>query len=173
MSKKSYVKFQIPKEIADKAYQVLEIARDSGKLRKGTNESTKAVERGVAKLVLLAEDVDPPQVVAHLPILCEERKIAYLYVPSKEELGKSTGIDVPTAAVSIEDPGEAKDALNELIEAIKKQVEPATEKKPKEEKPEKEIKEEKPKEEMKPEKPVVTTAEKKPEDEKRKKAGES
>jgi len=107
MSKKSYVKIQIPKEIADKAYQVLEIARDSGKLRKGTNESTKAVERGVAKLVLLAEDVDPPQVVAHLPILCEERKIAYLYVPSKEELGKATGIDVPTAAVSIEDPGEA------------------------------------------------------------------
>ena len=159
MSKKSYVKFQIPKEIADKAYQVLEIARDSGKLRKGTNESTKAVERGVAKLVLLAEDVDPPQVVAHLPILCEERKIAYLYVPSKEELGKATGIDVPTAAVSIEDPGEAKDALNELIEAVKKQVEPTAEEKPKEEK--------------KPEKPVETTAEKKPKEEKQKKAVKS
>jgi large subunit ribosomal protein L7Ae len=158
MSNKSYVKFQIPKEIADKAYQVLEIARDSGKLRKGTNESTKAVERGVAKLVLLAEDVDPPQVVAHLPILCEERKIPYLYVPSKEELGKSTGIDVPTAAVSIEDPGEAKDALNELVEAVKKQVKPTTEKKV--EKPE-------------PEKKIETATEEKPKEEKQKKAGES
>lgn len=120
MSKQSKVKIKIPKEIADKAYQVLEIARDGGKLRKGTNESTKAVERGLAKLVLLAEDVDPPQVVAHLPILCEERKIAYLFVPSKADLGKATGLEVPTAATSIIDPGEAKDALNELIEAIGK-----------------------------------------------------
>ena len=120
MSKPFYIKFQVSKEIADKAYQVLQIARDSGKIKKGTNETTKAVERGVAKLVLLAEDVDPPQVVAHIPILCEERKIAYLYVPSKQELGKAVGLDVGSAAASITDPGEAKDALNELVEASEK-----------------------------------------------------
>lgn len=120
MSNKSYVKFQIPKEIADKAYQVLQIARDSGKIRKGTNETTKAIERGIAKLVLVAEDVDPPQVVAHIPILCEEKKIPYLYVPSKAELGSSVGLDVGSAAASIDEPGEAKDAINELIEASEK-----------------------------------------------------
>ncbi len=120
MSKPFFVKFQVPKEIADKAYQVLQIARDSGKIKKGTNETTKAVERGVAKLVLIAEDVDPPQVVAHIPILCEERKIAYLYVPSKQELGQSVGLDVPSATASIVDPGEAKDALDELVKASAK-----------------------------------------------------
>ncbi len=84
MAQKSvYVRFQVPKEAVDKAYSLLQVAKDTGKLRKGTNESTKAIERGVAKLVIIAEDVEPPQVVAHLPILCEERKIAYLYVPSK------------------------------------------------------------------------------------------
>ncbi len=120
MPKGFYVKFQVPKEIADKAYQVLQVARDSGKIRKGTNEATKAIERGIAKLVLIAEDVEPPQVVAHLPILCEERKIPYLYVPTKLELGKSAGIDVGSAAVSIVEAGEAAGALKELIEATQK-----------------------------------------------------
>jgi large subunit ribosomal protein L7Ae len=117
MPKSFYVKFEVPKEMSDKAYQLVQVAKDSGKLRKGTNESTKAVERAVAKLVLIAEDVDPPQVVAHLPILCEERKISYLFVPSKLELGRAAGIDVGCAAVSILDGGEGAKTLKELIDS--------------------------------------------------------
>jgi len=116
MPKAFYVKFEVPKEVAEKAYQLVQIARDSGKLRKGTNETTKAIERGIAKLVLIAEDVEPPQVVAHLPILCEERKIAFLFVPSKVELGKSSGLDVGSAATSIVEPGDAVALLNELLQ---------------------------------------------------------
>jgi len=57
MAQKSvYIRFQVPKDAADKAYQLLQVAKDTGKLRKGTNESTKAIERGIAKLVLIAED---------------------------------------------------------------------------------------------------------------------
>jgi large subunit ribosomal protein L7Ae len=117
MPKSFYVKFEVPKEMSDKAYQLVQVAKDSGKLRKGTNESTKAIERAVAKLVLIAEDVDPPQVVAHLPILCEERKISYLFVPSKLELGRAAGIDVGCAAVSVLDGGEAAKTLKELIDS--------------------------------------------------------
>lgn len=116
MSKPFYVKFEVPKEVADKAYQLVQISRDSGKIRKGTNETTKAVERGVAKLVIIAEDVDPPQVVAHLPLLCEERKVPYLYVPSKSELGSAAGLEVSCAAVSILDGGDAAETLKELVE---------------------------------------------------------
>lgn len=117
MPKSMYVKFEVPKELADKAYQLVQVARDSGKVRKGTNESTKAIERAVAKLVLIAEDVDPPQVVAHLPILCEERKISYLFVPSKLELGRAAGIDVGCAAVSVLEGGEASKTLKELVDS--------------------------------------------------------
>ena len=117
MPKSFYVKFEVPKEMSDKAIQLVQIAKDSGKLRKGTNESTKAIERAVAKLVLIAEDVDPPQVVAHLPILCEERKISYLFVPSKLELGKAAGIDVGCAAISVLDAGEGSRTLKELIDS--------------------------------------------------------
>jgi large subunit ribosomal protein L7Ae len=118
MPKAFYIKFEVPKEVAEKAYQLVQIARDSGKLRKGTNETTKAIERGIAKLVVIAEDVEPPQVVAHLPILCEERKIAFLFVPSKVELGKSSGLDVGSAATSIVEPGDAAGLLNELLKTI-------------------------------------------------------
>ncbi len=112
--KTTYIRFQVPKEASDKAYQLLQVAKDTGKIRKGTNESTKAIERGSAKLVVIAEDVEPPQIVAHLPILCDERKIAYLFVPSKLELGKSAGLDVGSAAVSILEPGDGAEALREL-----------------------------------------------------------
>lgn len=116
MAQKSvYVRFQVPKEAADKAYQLLQVAKDTGKLRKGTNETTKAIERGIAKIVIIAEDVEPPQVVAHLPILCDERKIPYLYVPSKLELGKSAGLDVGSAAISVVEPGDGTQSLKELL----------------------------------------------------------
>ena len=85
MSKPFYVKYEVPKEIVDAAYEALTIASKSGVVRKGTNEATKAVERSQAKLVVIAEDVDPPEVVAHLPLLCDERKIPYVFVPSKEQ----------------------------------------------------------------------------------------
>ena len=55
-----FVKFETPKEVSDKAYALAEIARDSGKVKKGTNEVTKIVERGSAANVILATAVEPP-----------------------------------------------------------------------------------------------------------------
>lgn len=109
-----HVRFEVPQDFKDKAYQAIEQARDSGQVRKGTNEVTKLVERGQAKLVVIAEDVQPEEVVAHLPLLCEERGIPYTYVPSKQELGTVTGMKVPTAAVAILDPGRAKPLVDQI-----------------------------------------------------------
>jgi large subunit ribosomal protein L7Ae len=123
MSRPFYVKFEIPKEVADAAYEALQIANNTGSVRKGTNETTKAVERGQAKLVVIAEDVDPHEVVAHLPILCEEHKIPYIFVPNKRKLGTSAGIDVPAAAVCITVVGDAVSLIKEIsrrIEELKK-----------------------------------------------------
>ncbi len=123
MSKPFYAKFEVPKEIADAAYEALQIATQTGFVRKGTNETTKAVERGQAKLVIIAEDVDPPEVVAHLPLLCEERKIPYVFVPSKEKLGSSVGIDVPAASACITEAGDSVALIKEIssrVEELKK-----------------------------------------------------
>lgn len=118
LAKKPYVRFEVPKELAEKAYDAMQRARDGGKIKKGTNETTKAVERGMAKLVLIAEDVDPPEIVAHLPYLCEEKQIPYIYVPSKEELGKACGIEVPAASACILDPGDAEELVKEIINKV-------------------------------------------------------
>jgi large subunit ribosomal protein L7Ae len=101
MTKPFYVKIDIPQEVVDAAYEALSVASKSGAVRKGTNEATKAVERSIAKLVVIAEDVDPPEVIAHLPLLCDERKIPYVFVPTKEALGKAIGIDVQCASACI------------------------------------------------------------------------
>lgn len=120
MSKPFYVKFDVPEEVADAAYEALHIASETGNVRKGTNETTKAVERGRAKLVVIAEDVDPPEVVAHLPLLCDERKISYVFVPSKEKLGASAGIDVYTASACIIEAGDAEALVKEISSRIEK-----------------------------------------------------
>ncbi len=111
---KPHVKFEVPKEVADQTYQALEMARDTGKLRRGVNETTKAIERGIAKLVIIGEDVEPPEIVAHLPILCEEKNIPYVYVPSKKDLGTASGISVPTSSIAIVEAGNAKEIVADI-----------------------------------------------------------
>ena len=118
MSKPFYVKFEVPKELTEAAYEALQVALDTGKVKKGTNETTKAVERGIAKLVYIAEDVQPPEIVAHLPLLCDEMRIQYIYVPSKNRLGMSINIPVGSAAASIIDPGDANDLLQEILSRL-------------------------------------------------------
>lgn len=119
MAKPIYVRFEEPKDLVDKAYQVVELARESGKLRKGTNEVTKLVERGDAQLVVMAEDVDPPEILAHMPLLCEEKGIPYAYVPSKQELGVASGLGKATASIAILDPGKAKPMLDDLVSKVR------------------------------------------------------
>jgi large subunit ribosomal protein L7Ae len=118
MSKSTFTKIRVPKELSDVAYEALQVARDSGKIRRGTNETTKAIERGIAKLVYIAEDVQPPEVVAHLPLLCEERKIPYIVVPSKTQLGTSSGLDVGSAAICIVEAGDATELVKDIVAKV-------------------------------------------------------
>ena len=119
MAKNIYVRFEMPKDLVDKAYEVVELARDSGKVRRGVNEVTKLVERGGVAIVVMSEDVQPPEILAHMPLLCEEKNIPYAYVPSKQELGVASGLKVPTASVAVMEPGKGKPLLEELVSKVK------------------------------------------------------
>ena len=88
-------------------YGIIEKARKTGKIDKGVNEVTKAVELGVAKLVVYAADVSPKEIVAHLPALCKEKGIKCVEADSKQKLGIAAGIPVSTAAVAVVNAGEA------------------------------------------------------------------
>ena len=118
VAKAYYVKFQVPEDLVSPIYEALRVAHQSGKVKKGTNEVTKAIERGISKLVIIAEDVEPPEVVAHLPILCEEHGAAYAFVPSRQDLGKALGIDVTSAAASIIDAGDAQHIVDQIVASL-------------------------------------------------------
>jgi len=89
-------------------YETIEKARKTGKIEKGTNEVTKAVERGTAKMVVIAKDVEPKEIVQHLPVLCKEKGIPCEEADSKEKLGIAAGINVSCSSIAIIDSGEAK-----------------------------------------------------------------
>ena len=119
MAKPAYVKFEVPKELVDKTLEALSIVHSTGKIRRGVNETTKAIERGTAKLVVIAEDVNPEEIVMHLPVLCEEKQVPYTYVPSKEELGRAAGIEVAASSVAVVEEGDAKKLIAGIVEKLK------------------------------------------------------
>lgn len=89
-------------------YEIVEKARKTGKVEKGTNEVTKAVERGTAKLVVIASDVEPKEIVQHLPIICKEKDISCEEVDNKQKLGIAVGLNVSCSSVAIIDLGDAE-----------------------------------------------------------------
>ena len=106
MSKPFYVKYEVPKELVDAAYEALTIASKSGSVRKGTNEATKAVERSQAKLIVIAEDVDPPEVIAHYH--CSVTKERFHTSLFKQSSRKIHWYRCSCAAVCIMREGEAQ-----------------------------------------------------------------
>jgi large subunit ribosomal protein L7Ae len=115
---KGYVKFEVPDDIQNKALEALEIARDTGKIKKGSNEATKAVERGLAQLILIGVDVEPEEIVMHLPLLCEEKKIPYLFIKKQNDIGAASGLDVGSAAAAIVKSGKAKEIVDDVVKKL-------------------------------------------------------
>src|SRR5881628_1766623 len=105
MPKPMYVRFEMPKELVDKTYQSIEV--------------TKLVERGEAQFVVMAEDVQPEEILAHMPLLCEEKGVPYAYVPSKQELGVAVGLGKATASIAILDAGKAKPVIDDVASKIR------------------------------------------------------
>ena len=111
-------KFDVPEELATKALESVELARDTGKLKKGTNEVTKAIERGITKLAVIAEDVSPAEVVAHIGPLCEEKNTPYIFVKEQKELGAACGIGVACSAVAIVDTGKGGSLVEDIAQKV-------------------------------------------------------
>jgi|SRR3989338_8605028 len=95
-------------------YQIVEKARKTGKIDKGTNEVTKSIELGTAKLVVYAADVSPKEIVAHLSILCKEKGILCVEADSKQKLGIAAGIGVGASAVAVINPGDAEKDIAQI-----------------------------------------------------------
>ena len=113
-----YVDFDVPAELEEDALDALEVARDTGTVKKGTNETTKAIERGNADLVYIGEDVQPEEVVMHLPELSDEKNVPFLFVGAQDDIGHAAGLEVGSAAAAITDAGEASADVEDIADKL-------------------------------------------------------
>ena len=118
-----HVRFETPGDLADLVYELVQTVSKSGAVKKGSNEVTKAAERGNAKFIVLAEDVNPPELLAHIPMICDEKGIPYGYVPSQEFLAKEAGMPkgVKTASLALMEITKiAQENFNNIVDQINK-----------------------------------------------------
>lgn len=117
-----YVKYSMPEETTKKLIDLLGKVAKTGKVKAGVNEVTKMIERGQAKLVILAEDVTPEELLYHMPILCNEKKIPFTYFSQRKELGKVSGLTVSASCIAVTNEGVAKKELEDLTKSIKELI---------------------------------------------------
>lgn len=112
--------------LADSALtqQILDVAQQSQNLRqlkKGANEATKTLNRGISEFIIMAADTEPIEILLHLPLLCEDKNVPYVFVPSKTALGRACGVSRPVIAASITTNDAS--AIKNQIYSIKDKIE--------------------------------------------------
>ena len=90
-------------------------------MKKGANETTKALNRGMAGLVVIAADTQPLEIVLHLPLLCEDKNVPYVYVGKQADLGRACGVSRNIVAATI--LGIKESELNAPLNKLKDKVE--------------------------------------------------
>tara|TARA_B110000438_G_C15203587_1_gene389789 strand:- start:63 stop:470 length:408 start_codon:yes stop_codon:yes gene_type:complete len=116
-----HVRFETPEDLEDAIFDLVSSCKD-GAVCRGSNEVTKAAERGSAKLIVMAEDINPPELLAHIPMICEEKDIPFGYVRHQEYLGKESGLPdgVKTASIALlEIPKSFQDKFETVLSKIK------------------------------------------------------
>ena len=113
-----YVDFDVPADLEEDAIEALEVARDTGAVKKGTNETTKSIERGNAELVLVAEDVQPEEIVMHIPEIADEKGVPFIFVAAQDDVGHAAGLEVGSAAASIVDAGDAEGDVEDIADKV-------------------------------------------------------
>jgi len=104
--------------------QILDLVQQASQykqLKKGANEATKTLNRGIAEIIILTADTEPIEILLHLPLLCEDKNVPYVYVPSKTALGRACGVARPVIAASV--TTNETNELNSQIKAIKDAIE--------------------------------------------------
>ena len=92
-------------------------------VRRGVKETVKAVRKGNAGVVIIAADISPIDVLSHLPILCEDKGVPYIYVRSRAEVGEACKTKRPTSCVMVVKPDKKKQGeVYEYFEECKAKV---------------------------------------------------
>jgi len=100
-----HIAFETPKDVQDNVYELVKLVgkENNGRLKKGSNEVTKAAERGTAQMIVMAENVNPAELLAHIPLICKEKSIPFIYVEDQAYLAEAAGMSsgAKTAAIAL------------------------------------------------------------------------
>ncbi|MBR17983.1 MAG: 50S ribosomal protein L7ae [Euryarchaeota archaeon] len=98
-----HISFETPQDVQEQVYEMIKIiGKDGrGRLKKGSNEVTKSAERGTAQMIVMAENVNPGELLAHIPMICKEKEIPYIYVEDQSYLAEAAGMSTGTKTAAI------------------------------------------------------------------------
>ncbi|KZO94878.1 L30e-like protein [Calocera viscosa TUFC12733] len=108
-------------DLTNKILELINQATSYKQVKKGANEATKTLNRGIAEFIILTADTEPIEILLHLPLLCEDKNVPYVFVPSKIALGRACGVSRPVIAVSVTTNEQRE--LNSQIQTIKNEIE--------------------------------------------------
>ena len=115
-----HIAFETPKDVQDSVYELVKlVGSGEGRLKKGSNEVTKAAERGTAQMIVMAENVNPAELLAHVPLICKEKSIPFIYVEDQAYLAEAAGMNsgAKTAAIPLMEVSKgAQEAFNGVKE---------------------------------------------------------
>lgn len=117
------------KKVNKKVLKTIKKASKAKHVKRGVKEVVKALRKGEKGLVVIAGDISPPDVISHIPVLCEDSSVPFVFIPSKEELGSAGSTKRPTSCVMIvpgggnskknsDKVGEYKDNFDEVVKDI-------------------------------------------------------
>mmetsp|Transcript_793 Transcript_793/g.1226 ORF Transcript_793/g.1226 Transcript_793/m.1226 type:complete len:127 (-) Transcript_793:160-540(-) len=107
-------------EMTVKILDLVQQACNYKQLKKGANEATKTLNRGISEFVVLAADAEPLEILLHLPLLCEDKNVPYVFVPSKVALGRACGVSRPVISCSVtsNEASQLKDQIQTMKDSI-------------------------------------------------------
>ncbi|MBJ83944.1 MAG: 50S ribosomal protein L7ae [Euryarchaeota archaeon] len=115
-----HIEFETPKDVQDSVYELVKlVGSGEGRLKKGSNEVTKAAERGTAQMIVMAENVNPAELLVHIPLICKEKSIPFIYVEDQAYLAEAAGMNsgAKTAAIALMEVSKgAQEAFNGVKE---------------------------------------------------------
>ena len=101
----------------DMSKKLLKLVRKGMKdklVKRGVKETVKALRKGTAGMVIIAADISPIDVLSHLPVMCEEKQVPYIYVKSRAEVGEACKTKRPTSCVLICKPDKKSENYDEF-----------------------------------------------------------
>ncbi|XP_057311223.1 H/ACA ribonucleoprotein complex subunit 2-like protein [Hydractinia symbiolongicarpus] len=107
------------KKMTKRIYKIVKKAAKKKELRRGVKEVAKAIRKKEKGLVIFAGDVSPLDVYSHMPVMCEDNKLPYCFVPARIDLGLASQTKRATCVVMVKKSDDYADAYTELRDAIK------------------------------------------------------